>query len=194
MSCLKSDLLLKIRTRLPMPENEYQTGETPTTMAFLADAMLRETHDATLSTLAECVLLANISGRYQMHKGMSSSAPLSSSESHSRAFWARHNWLAAAVERAHGLPSFNSTVAVIPAIAKPAIRSTCVDPMRALNQFLARSTVVSLSVTAERVAWQNPEYQAMAASYKDKALRAASEMVLTMEKAPKIAFLKVCLS
>jgi hypothetical protein len=175
-----------------MPEHEYQAGETPTTMAFLAEAMLSKTHDATFSTLAECVLLANISGRYQTHERLSSSTPLSSSESHSRAFWARHNWLTAAIEQAHGLAYSKSSVTVVPIVAKSTMRSSCVDPIRALNKFLARSAIVSLSVTAERVAWQNPEYQAMATSHKDKALRAASEMVMTMEKAPKIAFLKVC--
>jgi hypothetical protein len=176
-----------------MPENEYQVGKTPTTMAFLADAMLSETHDSTLSTLAECVLLANIFGRYLTHERLSDSVRLSCYESDSRAFWARHNWLAAAVERAHRLPYSNYNVTVVPAIAEPTIRSKC-DPMRALNQILACGAVVSLSFTAERVPWQNPEYQAMAASYKEKALRAASEMAMTLEKAPKIAFLKVCLS
>ncbi|KAK8075459.1 fungal-specific transcription factor domain protein [Apiospora hydei] len=190
---------IRIRTRLPMPEAEYQTGREPVVMCFLSDTMLNETGDNTLSNMAECVVLANIFGRCLTHERLAHTMPLLGSGSDSRAFWARHNWLAAAVERARQRSATgcsNSPVVVANTQTSPndhGGRSKC-DPMRALNQSLAPTAAVALSRTAGAINWERPDYQSMTASYKALATQAACEVVTLMKHAPRIAFLKVCWS
>ncbi|KAJ6044462.1 hypothetical protein N7499_006962 [Penicillium canescens] len=176
-----------INTRLPMPERDFQSGQRPVPMGFLPETMGKTSECETLSSFARCVVFANLFGRCIAHRRLAQSVslPESGSESKSRHFWMRHEWLAAAA--AHATRPIPPTQAPNESKSETA---KC-DPLAAFNRILAYSACISLSETAEARAWETLDDHTLALSYRQVASQAAYEIALLIQKAPRIAFFKM---
>lgn len=164
-----------------MPEAVFQSGQHPVRMGFLPESMGSNDGCGSLPPFAECVVLVNLFGRCVAHQRLAQSIPLSGSESESKDFWVRHEWLAATAATAtrKGLHAHST--------GAPA---RC-DPMMSFNRILAYSASISLSATAEANPWQSLDGHLMTATYRQLAYQAAFEVVFLIRTAPRIAFVKV---
>lgn len=174
-----------IYTRLPMPEQDFQTCNQPTHMGFLLETMSNTESCASLPPFAKCVVLANLFGRCVAHRRLAQSVFLSSSETESQDFWMRHESLAAlaavVTSERQISPVVNSCTPSIP---------RC-DPMAAFNRILTSCAYVSLSETAESKPGRTMEDQMQALKYKQLAYQVALDAVSIIQNAPRIAFLKM---
>ncbi|QUC19082.1 uncharacterized protein UV8b_03323 [Ustilaginoidea virens] len=177
-----------IRTRLPMPEAEFQDGHQPACMNFLHQVMGNGDACATLPPFAECVVLTNLFSRCVAHRRLTQSVPLCASDSESRDFWARHGWLATTAAsattrqlRARGAPASDCWGSFSP---------KC-DLTIWFNLLLGYSASVSLSETAETNPWLTLEDHLTVVSYRQIAYEAACEVAVLVKTAPRMAFLKV---
>ncbi|ROW12029.1 hypothetical protein VPNG_05282 [Cytospora leucostoma] len=160
-----------IRTRLPAPEENFQKDQ-PIRMDFLPEAINKDGQSsALLSPFAECMVLATLHGRSITHKQLALSAIGSAKDT--RDFWARHEWLAAEVEKhTQLLESWRQNSA-------GTSTSDLVDgnPMLLFTNILAHDTIVYLSNVTETIAWDDVGHQLISASYKQRGIQAASEVV-----------------
>ncbi|KAJ5787113.1 hypothetical protein N7457_002103, partial [Penicillium paradoxum] len=173
-----------ICTRLPMPEEDFQTGHQPTRMGFLLETMSNAEDCASLPSFAKCVILANLFGRCVAHRRLAQSVPLCASETESKDFWMRHESLAAVaavITQARPISPVNNV----------GVSSTpkC-DPMDAFNRILTCNAYISLSETAEEKPRRTIEDQMQALKYKQLAYQVALDAVALIQNAPRIAFLK----
>ncbi|KAJ5117243.1 hypothetical protein N7526_011352 [Penicillium atrosanguineum] len=170
-----------IHTRLPAPEANFQNNQ-PIQIDFLSDVLDGSGRSATITPFAECILLATLYGRCMSHRRSASSAVLSRGGCEPREFWARHESLAAAVEKRRQsiAQSFRSSTGNDDrnAATAPAPTSNLdLDPMLTFSYILAQSAIIYLSTTTETAMWQSVEHQLMALTYEQRAFQAAAELV-----------------
>lgn len=166
-----------------MPETDFQSGQFPVPMGFLAETMSNTNEYASLPSFAQCVVLANLYGHCLSHRRMEQSIPPPGSESQSQDFWTRHEWLASAATAA--------TMTPLPTQSSKRDASIKCDAMDFFNHILAYSACISLSETAEERLWQNVNDQMLALAYKQAAYQAANDVVHLIQKLPRVAFFKM---
>ncbi|KAJ5140774.1 hypothetical protein N7448_004182 [Penicillium atrosanguineum] len=185
----------QIHTRLPAPEANFQNNQ-PIQIDFLSDVLDGSGRSATITPFAECILLATLYGRCMSHRRSASSAVLSRGGCEPREFWARHESLAAAVEKRRQsiAQSFRSSTGNDDrnAATAPAPTSNLdLDPMLTFSYILAQSAIIYLSTTTETAMWQSVEHQLMALTYEQRAFQAAAELVRLAKLIPRIGRFKV---
>lgn len=130
------------------------------------------------------------------HRRLASSAVLSKGGCEPREFWARHEPLAAAVEKRRQsiAQSFrsstgndNQNAATVPAPTS----NLDLDPMLTFTYILVQSAIIYLSTTAETDMWQSVEHQLMALTYEQRAFQATAELVRLAKLIPRIGRFKV---
>lgn len=179
-----------------MPETDFQSGQQPRLMDFLPDAISEtSTIDGnasptgydTLPPFAECVVLASLCGHSVAHRRLVQSSTFADCTPESHVFWMRHQWLAAATRARIE----EHTRSINAAASRGAAPPKC-DPMWAFNRVLACGAAVSLSDAAESNPWQTLEDSVMAMTYTQFTYPIAAEVVLLLDKVPKLSFPKVC--
>ncbi|KAK3688668.1 fungal-specific transcription factor domain-containing protein [Podospora appendiculata] len=125
-----------ISTRLPSPELAFQGGH-PLQGCFLSEAIASHDHSM-LSPLAECAVLANISGRALAHS-QSSNNERGATISYGTPvppmdFWVRHDWLDGMLTKR--LESLTRNY--------PVVSGAVTDPMLLFAFMLAQTTTISM--------------------------------------------------
>lgn len=178
-----------------MPEADFQTGQRPSLMGFLPDAMTAtSTIDGspdtpgcdTLSPFAECVVLASLCGHSVAHRRLVQSSTFADCTPESHVFWKRHRWLAAATSARIE----EHTRSISAAASRGAPPPRC-DPLWAFNRVLACGAAVSISDAAEANPWQSLEDSVTAMTYTQLTYPIAAEVVLLLQEVPRLAFPKV---
>ncbi|KAK4447397.1 fungal-specific transcription factor domain-containing protein [Podospora aff. communis PSN243] len=146
-----------VRTRLPVPEQNFQNNQY-IRVSFLHEIMM-QTGPSTLSSFAECVVLAAIHGRCLTHRRANST---DRSVNPSGDFWANQERLASAAEKRIQILG-SSTVGIDN------------DPMLLFAHILAHGAFLSLSDTARRTPGVALEQQLVSA-YERRASVAALEI------------------
>lgn len=164
-------------------------------MDFLSDVLDGNGKEGAITPFAECILLATLYGRCMSHRRLSIAAALSNPGSEPHEFWARHESLAAAVEKrrlsiAHNFRSpsggdRNATAALVP------ISNLDLDPMLTFTYILAESAVIYLSMATETSMWKTVEHQLMALTYEQRAFQATAELVRLAKVIPRLGRFKV---
>lgn len=163
---------VKIRTRLPAPEANFQNGQ-PIYVSFLP-AATAQNEPSTLSPFAECTVLAALYGRCMAHRRASVKE---SGTKPPYDFWTHQEWLASAVEKR------------IQMLAPCAAVDN--EPMLLFAHMLAQSAVLFLSNTVQRASWHTLEPQVVAAAYERRAAVAALEIVRLARAVPSLSCFKV---
>lgn len=164
--CSKAALTLSeeiISTRLPAPESNFQDSR-QVEMNFLAEA-INNGCSGPHSWFADFVHLTALYGRCMIHRRMGLAT--ASIEKESRAFWVRHDWLAAAAEEQAG--RFQE---VVPASSG----FVDYDPIQVVCQMLPQNIVIYLGNTNDMVQWKAKDQQLKALEYEQKASRAAVDI------------------
>ncbi|CAI7653032.1 unnamed protein product [Penicillium glandicola] len=158
---------LQISPRLPAPEENFQDNQ-PTRISFLPEA-IAQTGPSTLSPFAECIVMATLHGRCMTHRR----SYANESETGTRDFCIRQEWLATAVEKR-----------VQTLVPSPAIDS---DPMLLFTHMLAYRATVDLSNTVQRASWRTADQQVLITTYQNRAAQAASEIVRLAKAVPYLS-------
>lgn len=170
--------ILQICTRLPAPETNFQNNQ-PIQTDFLLEEIAKSGR-STLSSFAECMVLATLYGRCMAHKRRALTDDFCSNES--RGFWIRHEQLATVIEKRTKLLQQNSP---------PTSTLLGRDPMLAFTHALANSAIIYLSGTTENTPWQTLEHQFTVLSYRQRAQQAAIDMVRLAKDVPRLSCFKV---
>ena len=190
-----------------MPEADFQTGQRPSLMDFLPNAMsatttspactlpgttttttnntntnTAESSCKTLPHFAECIVLASLCGHSVAHRRLAQSSTFAHCTPDSQVFWlTRHRWLAAATR---ARIEEHTTRLASSSIPPPAP-----DPLCTFARVLACVAAVSISDAAEANPWQTLE-DSMA--QRQFTYPIATELVLYLQNVPRLAFPKVC--
>lgn len=168
-----------IRTRLPAPETSFQNPNSQQApVCFLSEVLATNSTQsdistaATLSTFAECVVLAALHGRCMTHRRLTLTG---AGPAEAQDFWARHDRLASALDRQAQLLA-----------QSPSNKMVNRDPMVLFTNMLAHKAIIDLSSILEAVPSQQRRQQQaggaqLLVTHKRRAERAASEMVRLAE-------------
>ena len=148
-------------------------------MCFLSEAMLSSDHSL-LSPLAECAILATISGRVLSHSQASNLQCAYGSSTMD--FWLRHEWLDAMVSKS--LESLSTKYPVISAVG---------DPMHFFALMLAQVSIITLCQVVEACGTDSQDELSTVCNSQRRAAQAAQDIAVLSRAHEHIGYFKVCL-
>ncbi|PCH03971.1 Transcription factor [Penicillium occitanis (nom. inval.)] len=151
-----------ILTRLPAGDTEFQS-EQCVQMGFLSEEITATT-PTVMSPFAECIVLATICGRALLHKHCASVERVYGHTSQD--FWDRHHWINNILSR---------RITMLTMKYPPA--SQHIDPMLIFTEMVANTAILFLYKIIELMPCQTPTSSANVIEYKQRATKAAGEIV-----------------
>ncbi|KAF3390939.1 Asperfuranone cluster transcription factor afoA [Talaromyces pinophilus] len=151
-----------ILTRLPAGDTEFQS-EQRVQMGFLSEEITATT-PTVMSPFAECIVLATICGRALLHKHCASVERVYGHTSQD--FWDRHHWI-------NNILSQRITMLTM----KYPPASQHIDPMLIFTEMVANTAILFLYKIIELMPCQTPTSSANVIEYKQRATKAAGEIV-----------------
>lgn len=155
-------LSLKILTRLPAGDTEFQSVQ-HVQMGFLSEEITATT-PTVMSPFAECIILATICGRALLHKHCASVERVYGHTSQD--FWDRHHWINNILTQ---------RITMLTMKYPPA--SQHIDPMLIFTEMVANTAILFLYKIIELMPCQTPSSSANVIEYKQRAVKAAGEIV-----------------
>ena len=165
--------------RLPAPEANFQNNQSIRT-TFLPEAMSAPQNTPPLSSFAECILAVTLHG----HCLALQRSPTSPSPDTTPPFWPQRKRLAHAVD---------TRLRVLGTLHGSGSGPLDSDPMLLFAHMLAHSAVIRLGHAAQRCSssslagWRSVDEKSTLASYRNRALSAATEMVHLARQLPSFS-------
>uniref|UniRef100_A0A093V6H3 Putative transcriptional regulatory protein n=1 Tax=Talaromyces marneffei PM1 TaxID=1077442 RepID=A0A093V6H3_TALMA len=151
-----------ILTRLPAGDTEFQSVQ-HVQMGFLSEEITATT-PTVMSPFAECIILATICGRALLHKHCASVERVYGHTSQD--FWDRHHWINNILTQ---------RITMLTMKYPPA--SQHIDPMLIFTEMVANTAILFLYKIIELMPCQTPSSSANVIEYKQRAVKAAGEIV-----------------
>lgn len=166
----------QISTRLPAPEEEFQSGQC-VQMGFLSEA-ITSVNQTVFSPFTESIILATICGRALSHRQQSAVEHVYSNVP--QHFWDRHEWLDTTLKTRVDILLMNYPSA-----------SQSADCMLLFTNMVAQTTVLYLCKVMESMSWETDEYRSAMAEFKQRSLVAAQEIVNLTRSLSHLSYFKV---
>ncbi|KAJ3521257.1 hypothetical protein NM208_g13380 [Fusarium decemcellulare] len=154
-----------VSVRLPCPESNFQNSK-DVQMGFLDESPDEDCMNL-MSPFAEFILAMALFGRCLVHQRMHGATAAVDREN--RAFWVRHDWLAAAAEKQ---ASRLSSLRPLP----PEPMSIDDEPMHIIVEMLVHGSVLALASANDGVYWKTEKQQRIATTHRKRAHEAALSM------------------
>ncbi|BCR91309.1 uncharacterized protein ACHE_70152A [Aspergillus chevalieri] len=166
-----------ISTRVPAPELDFQSGQ-PVSMGFLSQVMA-STDQPSLSSFAECIIMATICGRCLCHRQQSSVERIYGDMS--LEFWDRHLWLDTILQQRIQVLSlqYPST-------------SEHVDSLILFTNLMLQAIVLYLYKIVVSVPWDTDESEALILEYKNRSSAAAQGIITFTKPLRQLTYFKIC--
>lgn len=171
---------VQIPTRLPAPELDAQKGQ-PVLMGFLSQVMATTDHQPSLSSFAECIIMATIYGRCLSHRQQSNVERIYSNMSiDSRD---RHLWLDGILQQRIQTLSlqYPST-------------SEQVDSLPLFTHLMLQATMLYLYKIAISMPWDAGEVEVFILDYKNRSSAAAQEITTSTKSLRQLTYFKVSIA
>jgi len=167
---------IQISTRVPAPELDFQSGQ-PVSMGFLSQVMA-STDQPSLSSFAECIIMATICGRCLCHRQQSSVERIYGDMS--LEFWDRHLWLDTILQQRIQVLSlqYPST-------------SEHVDSLILFTNLMLQAIVLYLYKIVVSVPWDTDESEALILEYKNRSSAAAQGIITFTKPLRQLTYFKV---